>query len=159
MLFFDDPEPAVFCHMESTDLYAGDADSHAKVVLKPKKGPIVEVNISNCCAYPQQSWLVMGTQGSMVLQDGEARWKYFDPEQIEPIVLDEGAAPGRKYSREELPWREQSDTVVTDGKENVRQFYRSLYSSIREGSALLVTPESVRRVMVVLEKCREMSPI
>ena len=28
MLLIDDPEPEVFCHMESTPLYAGDADIH-----------------------------------------------------------------------------------------------------------------------------------
>ena len=73
MLLIDDPEPTVFCHMEATPLYAGDADSHVKVVLKPKpkafatasaahlqkpeQGPLVEINITTACAFPQPNFL------------------------------------------------------------------------------------------------------
>ena len=63
MLLIDDPEPEVFCHMETTPLYAGDADSHVKVILKPKRGPLVEINIITACAFPQPNFLVLGTQG------------------------------------------------------------------------------------------------
>jgi len=34
-------------------------------------------------------------------------------------------------------------------------FYEDLYRTIREGAPLVITPQSVRRVMWVIEKCRE----
>ena len=108
MLLIDDPEPTVFCHMEATPLYAGDADSHVKVVLKPKRGPLVEINITAACAYPQPNFLVLGTQGSLVCDRGEAVWKYFDPAEAPALILDDAPiARDRTYNREQLPWKEE----------------------------------------------------
>ena len=59
---------------------AGDAESHVKLVINPSDGPAIDVEMTNCCAYPQDAWLVMGTQGTLVSADRrEVRWKYFDP--------------------------------------------------------------------------------
>ena len=110
MLLIDDPEPTVFCHMETTPLYAGDADSHVKVVLKPnpEQGPLVEINITTACAFPQPNFLVLGTQGSLVCDRDEARWRYFDPAEAPPLILDEAPiARDRTYNREQLPWKEE----------------------------------------------------
>ncbi len=159
MLLIDDPEPTVFCHMENTPLYAGDADSHVKVILKPKSGPLVEINITTACAYPQPTWLVLGTQGSMVCGREEANWKYFDPDEAPPLVLDENPTPDRSYNREQLPWKEERAAIVNDGAENIRTLYRSLYASIRKGAELAICPESVRAQIAVIERCRELSPV
>ena len=159
MLLIDDLEPAVFCHMETTPLYAGDADSHVKVILKPKRGPLVEINITSACAFPQPNFLALGTQGSMVCDRGEARWKYFDPAEAPPLVLDEAPTPDRSYNREQLPWKEERAPIVYDGARAIRTLYRSLYAAIREGAELDIRPESVRAQIAVLEKCRELNPV
>ena len=159
MLLIDDPEPTVFCHRETTPLYAGDADSHVKVILEPKKGPLVEVNITNTCAYPPVTWLVLGTQGSMVCTATEARWKYFDPDRAPSLVLDTKPTPDRSYNHEQLPWEEQSAEIMNDGTVNGQELYRALYTSIRDGAPLGITPESVRQQIAVLERCRELSPV
>ena len=158
LLFFDDPEPDVFCRMESTELYAGDAESHLKVILTPKAGPIVEVNSTNGFAFPQNRWMVMGTHGSLIGDSTKVSWKYFDPSELEPMTLDPGPALDRKYSREELPWREESWTFVED-KKTYGRIYRSVHGAIRDGTPPLVTPESVRRQILVLDKCRSLSPV
>ena len=62
--FFDDPNPEIFCQMETTPLFAGDAESHVKLVIKPNDGPVIDVEMSNCCAFPQDAWLVMGTRNA-----------------------------------------------------------------------------------------------
>jgi hypothetical protein len=41
----------------------------------------------------------------------------------------------------------------------VQQLYRDLHATIREGAPLAITPESVRRQVAILEKCRELSPV
>ena len=159
MLLFDDPEPTVFCHMEATPLYAGDADSHVKVVLKPKRGPLVEINITTACAYPQPNFLVLGTQGSLVCDRGEARWRYFDPAEAPPLRLDQAPiARDRTYNREQLPWKEERAPIVHDGARDVQTLYRSLYAAIRAGAELDIHPQSVRAQIAVLEKCRELNP-
>ena len=159
MLLIDDPEPEVFCHMEATPLYAGDADSHVKLVLLPKGGPVIDIELTHACAYPQAPWVVMGTRGSLTSDRGTVRWQFFDPAEAPPLVLDTRPTPDRSYNSEELPWHEETCELVRDFGSGTRQLYGDLYGTIREGAPLAITPESVRRQIAVLEKCRELSPV
>jgi scyllo-inositol 2-dehydrogenase (NADP+) len=88
------------------------------------------------------------------------RWKYFDPEEAPPLVLDTQPTPDRSYNWEELPWHEQTSVPAAEGYGGgVLQLYRDLYATVREGAPLVITPESVRRQVAILEKCRELSPV
>ena len=159
ILFFDDPDPEVFCHMETTPLFAGDAESHVKIIIKPNDGPLIDIELANACAYPTEAWLIMGTQGTLVSDRRSIRWKYFDPAEAPPLVLDEKPTPDRGYNREELPWEEASFSPNFNFGRGMVTLYQDLYASIREGAPLVITPESVRRQVAVLEKCRELSPV
>lgn len=158
--FFDDPQPQIFCHMDTTPLFAGDAESHVKLIIKPKDGPTIDVEMTNCCAYPQDAWLVMGTQGSLVSANRrELHWKYFDPAEVPPLVLDTAPTPDRSYNRERLPWKEESFKPDFSFLESMNALYTNLFNAIRTGSPLAITPASVRRQVEILERCREMSPV
>lgn len=158
--FFDDSQPEIFCHMETTPLFAGDAESHVKLIIKPSDGPVIDVEMANCCAYPQDAWLVMGTQGTLVSANRrEIHWKYFDPDEAPPLVLDTQPTPDRGYNREELPWQEESFTPDFNFGRSMEPLYTDLYNAIRTGSAPAITPQSVRRQVEILERCREMSPV
>lgn len=158
ILFFDDPNPELFCHMETTPLSAGDAESHVKIILKPNDGPLIDIELSNSCAYPQDAWLVMGTQGTLVSSDRkDIRWKYFDPEQAPPLVLDTKPTPDRSYNSETLPWQEAS--YKPSFNFGMSALYQDLYASIRDGAPLKITSESVRRNVEIMERCRQMSPL
>jgi predicted dehydrogenase len=125
--FFADPEPDIFCHMETTPLFAGDAESHVKLIIKPKDGPLIDIELSNTCAYPQDAWLVMGTQGSLVSDRKTIRWKYFDPAEAPPLALDTRPTPDRGYNSEQLPWQEASYTPAFDFGRSMLPLYRDLY--------------------------------
>ncbi len=155
----DEPEPTVFCRMETTPLYAGDAESHAKVILQPPQGPTIDIELTSACAYPQGTWLVMGTQGGLRGTRKSLQWKYFVPEEVPPLVLDTQPMPDRSYNHEQLPWHEESYEVVNLPGNNAQHFYHDLYAALREDAPLAVTPESVRRQMAILEQCRALSPI
>ncbi|MFN8440047.1 MAG: Gfo/Idh/MocA family oxidoreductase [Caldilineaceae bacterium] len=158
--FFADPSPEIFCHMETTPLFAGDAESHVKLIIKPKDGPLIDVELSNTCAYPQDAWLVMGTQGTLVSRDRrEIRWKYFDPAEASPLVLDTAPTPDRGYNSEVLPWKEESVTIDFNFGKSMEPLYNDLYAAIRHGAPLAITPASVRRQVEILERCRQLSPI
>ena len=159
MRLIDDPEPEVFCHMENTPLYAGDAESHLKLILKPSQGPVIDLEITNTCAFPQDTWLVMGTQGTLRCTNRLAHWKYFDPATVPPLVLDTAPTPDRSYNREDLPWQEVEEMLTPDGRRDVLQLYRDLYATLRNGAPLVITPESVRRQVAILERCRALSPV
>ena len=67
----------------------------------------------------------------------------------------------QKFNREELPWQERkwrrADAGITEN-EDYAAFYVDLYQSVRHGAPLVVTPQSVRRTLSVLEKCRAQVP-
>jgi scyllo-inositol 2-dehydrogenase (NADP+) len=156
MLFIDEPVQ-VFCHMEATPLYAGDADSHVKIILRPQTGPLIDIELTHACAYPQDRWLIMGTQGSLVSDRRVIRWKYFDPDQAPPLVLDTAPPADRSYNTEDLPWHEEMCEL--DDVDGMRQLYCDLWATLRQDAPLVITPESVRRQVTILEKCRELSPV
>jgi predicted dehydrogenase len=155
----DDPEPEVIAHMEATPLYAGDAESHAKLWLRPKNGPLIDIELTHANAYPQESCLIMGTQGSLSSNRELIRWKYFDPAEAGPLLLDTRPTPDRSYNRETLPWHEESYRPHRDFSRDVQHLYADLYATLRQGAPLVITAESVRRQIVVLEKCRQQSPL
>ena len=158
--FFADPDPEIFCHMQTTPLFAGDAESHVKLIVKPKDGPVIDLELANACAYSQDAWLVMGTQGTLVSADRrEIRWRYFDPAEAPPLVLDTRPTPDRGYNSEQLPWQEASYTPDFNFGKSMLPLYRDLYAAIRDGAPLAITPASVRRQVEIMERCREMSPI
>lgn len=158
LLLLDDPEPEVFCDMQTTPLYAGDADSHVKLILRPQAGPLIDIELTHACAYPQDAWLVMGTRGGLTCDRRIVRWKYFDPDEAPPLVLETQPTPDRSYQREELPWHEETCELIRDPIAEMQQLYRDLYATIRHGAPLVITPESVRRQVVILETCRALSP-
>ena len=158
-LLFDDPEPEMFCRMEATPLYAGDADSHVKLILNPQNGPLVDIELTHACAYPQGHWLIMGTQGSLTCDRNTVHWKYFDPANAPALILDEKPTPDRGYNKEELPWQEETCELKNEFRETIYKLYNDLYTSIRQKAPLAITAESVRRQMAILERCRELSPL
>lgn len=159
LLFVDDPEPEVMAHMETTPLYAGDAESHAKLIIRPKDGPMIDIEMTHTNAYPQESCLIMATQGSLSSNRELIRWKYFRLEDASPLVLDTQPSPDRSYNRENLPWIEESYQPYQNLSNDVQHLYQDLYATIRQGAPPAITAESVRRQIVVLEKCREQSGV
>ncbi len=147
-------EPEVFCDLRRT-LTLGDAEDHVKVVLKAPESPLIDIEITRACAYPQNKWLVMGTQGGLTGTQTSLRWRYFNPEDLPPRKVETRPTPDRSYNREEIPWKEGSWEMDGNSKPGMVTFYEELYKTLRHGAPLGVTPESVRRVMWVIERCFE----
>ena len=154
LLHFEDEDPEVFCHLVSTPLYAGDADSHAKVIIRPKDGPLMDLELTHSNAYPQERYLVMGTQGSLVGSDETLRWKYFNPEHEEKLELEEAPTPNRSYNAENLSFTEETISFDLKPNQDLRHLYDDLYLSLTDGKDLAITPESVHRQIKLIEKCK-----
>lgn len=159
MLMIDDPEPEVFCHMVTTPLFAGDAESHVKIILKPKTGPLIDIELVNACAYARPDCIIMGTQGTLFQERNLIHWQYFLPEKVPPLVLDPEPTPDRSYNSEKLPWLEGRFEVERNFGGGMLDLYKDLYATIRDDAPLVITPESVRRQVAVLERCRALSPV
>lgn len=153
-----DAEPEIFCHLERT-LTSGDAEDHCKVILRAPGAPMIDLEITSSCAYPQDTYLVMGTSGGLTGNPRSLRWKYVDWSKMPPRPVDRSPVVGRAYNREELDWKEESWERPEDYPPEVFLFYRDLYETLRHSSPLVITPESVRRQVAILQKCHELCPV
>ena len=154
-----DKDPKVFCHLERTQTL-GDADDHVKVVLQAKGSPMVDLEITSTCAFPQEMWLVMGTAGGLAGKPNALRWKCFDPTALPPRTVDKKPTPDRSYNTEPIPWQpEETWDPSKGGGPGESQFYKDVYASLRQGKPVPITPESVRRQIAVLEECHRQAPL
>jgi len=154
--FFGEEEPRVFCDMQRT-LTLGDAEDHVKIVLRAPRSPVVDMEITRACAYPQSWWLIMGTQGGLTGSTTSLSWKYFRPSDLPSRSVSAEPTPDRSYNQEEIPWKEEAWKVDESCRSGEFAFYEELHKTLRQGAPLGVTPESARRVMWVIENCRELN--
>jgi len=153
---FGEKEPEIFCDLQKT-LTLGDAEDHVKIILKAKDAPMIDLEITNACAYPQKNWLIMGTRGGLSGTMSTLQWKYFNSEDLPQRKVEQKPTPDRSYNQEEIPWKEESWDIHQDKSPGQIGFYLDLYKTIRKGAPLSITPESARRVMWVIEKCHQLA--
>jgi predicted dehydrogenase len=153
---FGEGEPRVTCDMQRT-LSSGDAEDHAKILLRGgHDGRTIDVEISNACAYPQETWHVMGTAGGLVGSHEQLRWRWLDMAQLPDRPVDRStAAADRRFNREELPWQEASWTNDQPEGADYQKFYEDLHRHLCGEGDLVITPQSVRRTLSVLERARD----
>ena len=137
----------------------GDAEDHVKIVLSAPGRPVLDVEVTKACAYPGDTWVVMGTQGGLTGSFSTLRWKYFNPEDLEPREVDAAPTQGRVYNSEQIPWQAEESWEAGKEEEDKILFYRDLYKTLREDAPLKITPEDIRKQISVIQKCRQISPV
>jgi predicted dehydrogenase len=165
MELFGDGEPEVWSDMRRC-LCSGDAEDHLKIILRGKDKPTIEIELTDIVAYNQDRWLVCGTNGGLRGNADHLEWKWVDWSTLPDRPLSLEPTPDRSYNFEKLPWQTDSwkPAAVADtgggaapASAPVLAMYRDLYRSIREGAPQVVTPQSVRRRVAVMEKARRVS--
>ena len=134
---------------------SGDAEDHARLTFRSRsqpRTPLVDVELTSACAFPQDRYLVMGTLGGLHGTTERIEWKWLEPSELSERALQETPTADRSYNREELPWH--SETRDCDSRPAYTQdrFYRNLYDVLRNGEELVVTPESIRRRLIIVER-------
>jgi len=156
----DGKDPRVVCQMERA-LSAGDAEDHVKVILHGPGAPLLELEFTYACAYPQSAWFVMGTHGGLSSDGKQVSWRWVDPASLSERQASEAPPPDRGYAGntiETLTYQEETWNVPSRQEHHPeRLFYEDLYASVRSGAPLVVTPASVRRQIAVLDQCRKVA--
>ncbi len=159
MQLFGGADPTqIFCHLDRT-LTLGDADDHVKLVIRGEDAPTIDMEISAAAAYPDEFWNIMGTQGGLAGSTQALRWRWMEPDKLPPRQLDTAPTPDRSYNRDEIEWHEASWNADEYKGPGYEAFYLDLYETIRHGAPLFVTPQSVRRVIWLMDECRRLSPV
>ena len=152
---FNDPDPEVFCHLVNTPLYAGDADSHAKVIIRPNDGPLIDLELTHSNAYPQDPFLIMGTQGSLSGNKTHLKWKYYTPQNEPPLTLNPNPPDDRTYNKETLHFTEENANLNDPPNQDMQDLYKDLHPALHKGAPPPITPESVRRQIHIFDKCKQ----
>lgn len=153
LLLVGDSPVSVFADLRRT-VSAGDAEDHVKLVLRPEKGPLVEVESSAAIAYPQDHWLIAGTAGGITGSMSELKVRWFDPASLPELEADPASPEGRKYgSSETIDWQEET-LEIPPPAQRTQNYYRAIHATLREGADLFVTPASVRRQIGVITEAR-----
>ena len=158
-----DPEQ-IFCKMDRANTF-GDAEDHVKLLLAGKGHPTIDMEVSNCCMYPDNQFVVYGTRGGLKGHGGEVSWRYYkeaeSPERA--LVREPLEGPGRMpvYCSEKLSYYEEHWTAPEKalGFDHWGTgYYENIYEAITKGAPLEVTLEQVKRQVRVIEECHRQNP-
>jgi predicted dehydrogenase len=160
-LFGPDRMPEVNATMDRANSF-GDAEDYVKIALTGPHRPLVEVEISSCCAYPGETYRVQGTRGGIKATFTAVDWKYFKPEEAperELISTTISTSDGRPaFCREQLVWHEERWEAPEEAVRDVYgtmalKYYRMLHRTLSDGEPLEITPAEVRLQIAVMEEC------
>lgn len=165
-LFGTDVMPEVTCFMDRTNTF-GDAEDYVKLILRGSGRPLIDLEISSCCAYPSFTYNVQGTRGGLKGSMTHIDWKYFRPEEApeqqlitSPLVKEDGTP---SYCQEKLTWHEESWDVPEEQKDlfsvTSGGFYSMLDKTLTEGAPLEITPQQIRQQIAVIEECHRQNPL
>jgi scyllo-inositol 2-dehydrogenase (NADP+) len=150
---FGEAQPDVFVDIRNI-LSSGDAEDHAKITLKADGAPTIDIELTSGCAFPQDRWLVMGDAGGLRGSVNKLEWKWVDWTTIAPRAIERVPTPDRAYNSEKLDWQSDSCETTEGYGIVVPQFYEDFWQSVRENKPLFITPESVRRTIALVERCK-----
>jgi scyllo-inositol 2-dehydrogenase (NADP+) len=157
LLLLGEAPTEIFADLRHT-VSLGDAEDHVKLCLRTSGGPLAEIESSLCVALPQPAWQVVGTTGALVGDGRTFTLRWFDPDSLGPLELDEGPAPERRYGTgETIDWQEEVRTLGRGARSAALRFYDRLEATLRDGAELFVTPESVRRQIHIIEEARRLT--
>lgn len=140
-------------------LTSGDAEDHVKVILKAPSAPLIEIEISRASVFPLPAWHVMGTCGTLTGSTSELKWRFTDFTGMPARPVERQPTPDRSYNRETYSWVEETWKQPSDLPETKEQaFYQDLHRTLGGDAPLTITPESILRQIVIIEKCRALCP-
>ncbi|MDI6618477.1 MAG: Gfo/Idh/MocA family oxidoreductase [Clostridiales bacterium] len=158
--------PSVTCFMDRANTF-GDAEDYVKLILKAAGRPVIDLEISSCCAYPCFTYNVQGTCGGLKGSMEHIDWKYFKPSEapkqhlVRTPLMHEDGTPA--YCSEKLKWYEESWDVPIEKKNLFStisgEFYNMLYKVMTKGAPLEITPEQIRQQIAVIEEAHRQNPL
>ena len=159
LLLFGDGEPQVTCVRDRVRTL-GDADDHVLILLRGAQRPTVQIEITAACAFPQEQWLVMGSEGGLTGSRSALRWRYVEPGALPERTLSTAPTTDRSYNRDPAVWVDHtwSQEGAAQGPGDAG-FYLDLYAAVRAGQPVPVPPEQVLRQLRVMEECRRQAPL
>ncbi len=155
-----DKTPQVTCIMDRVNTY-GDAEDYVKLLLRAPGRPLVDLEISSCCAYPVFLYSIQASRGGLSGNASRLDWKYYRTSEAPKVRLERkplsrpDGSPA--YCADNLKWHEEHWDLPEDEKDLFdtmnRAFYGMLHKTLAEGKPLEITPSQVKQQIAVIEEC------
>lgn len=152
----------VFCTMDRVNTF-GDAEDHVKLILTAPDRPMVDIEISSCCAYPSFTYQIYAQRGGLTGNMTQLEWKYYIPDELpeQHLLRDSVALMG--YCSEPIKWHtckwtvpaSQSDMFDYMGK----KYYANIYNHLTKGQPLEVKVDEIRQQIAVIEEAHRQTGI
>lgn len=133
----------------------GDTEDHCKVIMRGESGRVIDMELTTACASPLPSLVMMGTRGSLTIDDGKAVLRHVKGE-LKPLESDDQPlAEGRSYGvvgGDEIEFEEvELEPKADPGK----SFYDMLHDCIRDNGPPPVEPATSRETIRVMAEARK----
>ena len=132
----------------------GDAEDHVRIILKGQNKRLAEVEISGGVAIPGPSYVVHGTRGTLICENGDIRLKYLDPNQkLEKITASKASPPitGSFGRQEPFKWIRKTIMVEASCPDTESDIYKYVFNAVRKGEPFPVTIEQAAEVVRITE--------
>lgn len=155
----------IHCIMDRVNT-AGDAENHVKILLHGKDIPTIDVEISQCCMFPGNTYEIYGSKGGLKAAGGTVTWRYFMPEYEAPLRLEREPLEDKErlpcYCSEQVKYYDGSWTAPdTTGGMNFwgECYYREVYDALINGKPMQINLDQVKTQIRIIEECHRQNPL
>jgi len=158
--------PDVICVMDRVNT-CGDAEDFVKLLLRVPGKPLIDLEISSCCAYPLFTYHIQASRGGLLASTNHIDWKYYKPQEAPKVKLQTSPLSNQNgepsYCVDKLKFYEEHWDIPEEEKNNFMvmsaRFYDMLYKTLTEGKVLEITPQQVRQQIAVIEECHRQNKL
>ena len=156
--------PAVTCFMDRVLTY-GDAEDHVKLLLQKRGYPVVDLEVSSCSIYPQDTFSIYGSRGGLRSKGSTVEWQYFNMKRQSKHALSRepiSDANGRPiYCSDNIKWTKKEWKSTEDDNRfcAIGGYYNMLYNALIKGTELSVTLGEVRVEAAIIQECYKQNPV
>jgi len=164
-LDFSEETRVAYSKLASSEMFSGDAENFAKIILTAPGKPVVDVEINSTDPYTDYNMKIIGERGTIKASLGKYSCKYITPgenpdQPVKEEFIYEGENKKPVYCKENLISHEISEEIKGSVfSEAVHAVYESMYSAITEGGELLIKPELFARLYGVIAQIHDQNPL
>lgn len=164
-LFGTDVMPEIKCYTDRVNTF-GDAEDYVKMLLHAPSKPVVDLEASSCCVYPDNIINIQGSCGGIKGNSRHVEWKYIIPSELperhlvrEPLAGKDGRPA---YCQESLKWYEGSWDLPEEQSDIYQymamEFYNRFYEAFLNGTQPDISLQAIRLQTAIIEECHRQNP-
>ncbi len=155
MFMINEKVTEVYCNLHK--IKTPEVDDYDKLILRFESGLTAQIEVGTYCLQPMPRWYINGDGGSLILNGWECDGKIVHAKQMEldwePEIVQTAAGPTRTMAPR--PKETLSELPLPEIKTDWIEFYRNVIDTMDGKAQLAVTPDSVMRVLRVIDAAFE----